>query len=280
MSYDPEGVRRFFDAYGDEEWQRLEDSLPGRIKYAVHRHILDRYLEPGLEVLDLGCGPGRFARHMAEAGANLTLVDISDKQLEMARATVLEAGLGERVRRFERLDALSLAALDDSAYDLVVCYGSVLSYTRERHGEALGELARVARAGGVVLVSVTALYGTLRLIGPLDAASSIERPEDHLDWRGVMAGDGVVLTKIGSSEFHQPMALFTSRGLTAALESAGLALIELATSNPLVPMHAAIPGVSGNPAAAKTLENLEIALCRCPGLIEAGEHLIAVARKA
>jgi ubiquinone/menaquinone biosynthesis C-methylase UbiE len=61
VSYDPDGLRAFFNSYAEMEWERLEASLQGRIKYSVHRHILDKYLKPGLEVLDVGCGPGRFA---------------------------------------------------------------------------------------------------------------------------------------------------------------------------------------------------------------------------
>lgn len=279
MNYDAKGLRRFFDAYGTEEWRRLEDSLPGRIKYAVHRHVLDRYIAPGLEVLDLGCGPGRYARHMAAAGAHLTLADISETQLSLAKQTLSEAGLADRVRSFERLDALSLSGLQDGVFDIVVCYGSVLSYLCERHSDGLRELIRVVRSGGLLLVSVTSLQGTLRLIGTLDAAAFIEQAEDHLDWQGVMAGADIVLTKVGSTEFHQPMALFTAKGLTAALEQAGLAVLELATSNPLTPVHSALPRLSDSPAAAERLEALEVALCRSPGLIDAGDHLIAAARK-
>ena len=36
---------------------------------------------------------------------------------------------------------------------------------------------------------------------------------------------------------------------------------------------------AANSKAAERLEQFEIALCRSPGLIEAGEHLIAAARK-
>jgi len=279
VSYDPDALRRFFDGYAGKEWDRLADSLQGRIKFSVHRHILDKYLKPGIEVLDVGCGPGRFALHMAAAGASLTLVDISDVQIGLARKHLAEAGLADSLRGCHRLDALAMSPLADGAYDLVVCYGSVLSYTRERHGETLRELIRVTKPGGTILVSVTALYGTMRLIGSFDAVEFAKSPEDHLDWQGLLGGAGVVFTKPGSPEFHQPMALFTAAGLVAALTEAGLTLQDLATSNPLVPEGALMQRVAEDPAAAQTLEALEIALCRCPGLLDAGEHLIAAAQK-
>ena len=40
MLYDPLSVKSFFDHYGTREWERLERTLQGRIRYAIHRHFL------------------------------------------------------------------------------------------------------------------------------------------------------------------------------------------------------------------------------------------------
>ena len=58
MTYDPDTLSGFFDQYGQREWDRLETTLPGRLKYAIHKHILDRYLRGCPRVLDVGCGAG------------------------------------------------------------------------------------------------------------------------------------------------------------------------------------------------------------------------------
>ena len=107
----------------------------------------------------------------------------------------------------------------------------------------------------------------MRLLGPLDAVEDIEHPEHHFNWDGLIGGSDEVLTVIGSPEFHQPLALFTSSGLQAALEQADLQVLEMATSNPLVPIVTPLPKISANAAASDNVEALEFSLCQHPGLI-------------
>ena len=278
-TYDPQSVRRYFDAFGEREWQRLEATFQGRSNYAVHRHLLEQHVQPGARVLDVGSGPGRFAIDLATFGARVTLVDISDVQLDLARQRLAERQLLDCVERFQHGDVLDLSAFGDSAFDVVVCFGGVLSYTREQYAAAIHELARVVRPGGVVLVSVMSLYGAMRLLGPLDAAQVVESIDQHLDWEQVLAGADIVFTRAGSKEFHQPIALFTSRGLSAALGDEGLSVEQIASANPLFTQYMKVPQIEASTAASDRLMALEVAVCQNPGLIDAGGHLIAVARR-
>jgi len=279
MLYDSERVRDFYDHYGTREWERLEKTLQGRIKYAIHRRFLDETVLEGVRVLDAGCGPGRFALDLARRGARLTLADISQTQLDLARVHLESAGLLESVEAFHCLDIVDMQELETESFDVVVCYGAAVSYTYDRYETALRELARVLRPGGRLLISVVSLYGTLRLVGPYDALAFIEKPDEHLDWQAVLSGAGVVFSRPGSSEFHQPMVLFSSFGLQSALEHAGLRVVEMAAANPLVPEATQIPRIEESAQAAAALTSLEAAICNQPGLIDTGEHLIAVAEK-
>ena len=215
----------------------------------------------GARVLDAGCGPGRFALDLARRGARLTLVDLSPVQLEQARQHISEAGLLERVQAFHCLDIVNLEVLPDASFEVVVCYGAVLSYTVDRYPTALQELARVLLPGGRLLISVNSLYGTLRLLGAYDAQSFLEPPEAHLDWQAVLSGAAVIFTRPGSPEFHQPLVLFTSAGLRQALERAGLQELEMAAANPLVSEAAPIPRITDSAQASAELTRLELALC-------------------
>ncbi len=279
MLYNPQGVRSFFDNAGMQEWERLERTLQGRIMYQIHKHFLDKYVPEGACVLDAGCGPGRFSLDLARRNARLTLVDLSQTQLDLARQHLKEAGLLERVQAFHCLDLIDIHELDDASFDVVVCYGAVLSYTYDQYETALQELARLIRPGGYLLISVCSLYGIIRLVGPGDPHLLLEAPDPHLDWNAILAGKEVVLTQPGSPEFHQPLALFASTGLKRVLEQEGLQVVEMAAANPVVSGPTQIPRITGSEQASAALAALEIALCSKPGLIDGGEHLLAVAVK-
>ncbi|MFC6582989.1 class I SAM-dependent methyltransferase [Sulfitobacter aestuariivivens] len=61
----------------------------------------------GAQVLDVGCGPGNYARLMADAGLKVTAIDGS---AEMARRADLLPGVSARHGYFEDIDA-------ENAYD-------------------------------------------------------------------------------------------------------------------------------------------------------------------
>jgi SAM-dependent methyltransferase len=279
MLYDPQGVRAFYDHIGTREWERLEQTLQGRIKCSIHRHFLEKYVPERARVLDAGCGPGRFALDLARRGASLTLADISQVQLDQARQRFETAGLFERVQAFHCLDIVDMHELRDASFDVVVCYGAALSYTCDQYQAALDELARVTCPGGRLLISVNSLYGNLHLLGHYDDCSFLEAPNAHVDWEAVLSGRGVIYTRPGSPEFHQPLVFFTSEGLRQTLVQAGLRVIEMAAANPVVSERVQLTHITASAQASAALTELEVAICNKPGLVDTGEHLLAVANK-
>src|SRR3954454_4860660 len=98
-------------------------------------------LEPGMRVLDVGCGTGVFLRMCADRGAIVSGLDAASGLLELARARVPEAEL--------RLDDLQALPYDDDAFDVVTGFMSfffaedmVAALARGGAGRATG------RAGG------------------------------------------------------------------------------------------------------------------------------------
>ena len=77
-------------------------------------------LQPGDRVLDVGCGPGRHAIALAEAGMAVTGIDVSAGFLEVARQAAEERGV--KVSFFQQ-DARSMPFADEFDGVMSICQG-------------------------------------------------------------------------------------------------------------------------------------------------------------
>jgi len=96
-------------------------------------------------VCDLGCGPGQIARFLAARGLDVVGVDLSPGMVEQAKQ--LSPGLEFRVG-----DMLALDRPDGSLAGIAAFY-SIIHVPRARVVDALGEMRRVLRPGGLLLLA-------------------------------------------------------------------------------------------------------------------------------
>lgn len=107
-----------------------------------------RDLPPGAPVLDLGCGAGIPATlWLTEQGFDVTGVDVSKKQLDLARrlvpsATFLEADMTD-------LD------FGPESFGAVVAFHSIIHVPREEHPALLERIHDWLRPGGLFLATLT-----------------------------------------------------------------------------------------------------------------------------
>ncbi len=275
--YDPDTLRRYYDDYGDREWDRLESDLRHQISYAIHRRFLLEHARPGIRALDVGCGPGRFALDLLQVGARVTLADLSPVQLESARARIDASGLASGLDGAHLADVCALPDFP-APFDLVAAYGGVLSYTCEAHPQAIDQLLRATAPGGVILVSVMPIGGTMRLIPPLDAVGFLEGWDQHMQWDLAARHPGYVLTVPGSPEWHQPLALFSAAYLREQFEARGCEVLTVAAASPICTLFPT-PQIEASAEASDRLMQLELALCETPELAESGTHMILVVHR-
>ena len=276
--YDAGYVRLFYDAYGRREWERLEGSVAGRLKAIVHADFVQRYVRRGELVLDAGCGPGRFTVTAAKLGAVVTALDLSEGQLELAKATVGEAGVADAVDAFLAADIADFSMLADGHFDVVICYGGALSYVCKRRHAAAAELVRVVRPGGILLVSVMSRLGTMATLVRRPQMYVLEDPEGWYVWQVAEHGDLPGFPAPGMDLEHPAMHMYTSDELRVLLP--GCDVVDLAGSNVTTSGESSAPDeILENPAAWATAVELERSLNRRPGLVDSGTHLIMVARK-
>lgn len=100
----------------------------------------------GRTVLDVGCGSGLLAEHLASAGANVIGLDGSDAMLQLARARL---GAKGQLRLHDLHEPLTWLA--NGSIDIVVA-SLVMHYIKDWR-PALGEFRRVLRPGGRLVMS-------------------------------------------------------------------------------------------------------------------------------
>src|SRR5262249_52295730 len=125
-----------------EDYARHRPGMPESFYDRLERHIrLD-----GAAALDLGTGPGHTALALAKRGASVTGIDISPAQIESARRAARRLDLDARATFLNR--PAERSGLDDSSLDLVIATQCWVWFD---HDAALREVARVLRAGGLLV---------------------------------------------------------------------------------------------------------------------------------
>ena len=101
----------------------------------------------GKRVLDVGCAAGHLSSKLADAGAHVVGVDVSQGMVDCARRTH-----GDRIR-FERADLREpLSFVETDSIDTITA-ALVLHYLAD-WGPTLAEFRRVLRGGGLLIMSV------------------------------------------------------------------------------------------------------------------------------
>ena len=105
-------------------------------------------LEPGMRMLDIGCGWGSLAIHAArEHGASVWGITLSEPQAELAGDRAREAGVADRVE----VRVMDYRDLRAESFDAVASIGMVEHVGEARIDQYAAQIARVLEPGGRVL---------------------------------------------------------------------------------------------------------------------------------
>lgn len=150
-----ETVRKFYTEYGVKEWRRLVRDPYHRLEFDTTMHFLRKHLPKKGLVLDAGGGPGRYTIELAKSGYDVVLLDLTPKQLEIARRMIRKEGVQSRVKQVVEGSIGDLSMFDDNTFDAVICLGALSHLVRKREREkAVNELIRVAKKNAPIFVSV------------------------------------------------------------------------------------------------------------------------------
>lgn len=266
--YRPSEVIKFYSTIGDLEWQRLGGSAYDRLVFELLAGVLRPHLDKGKRVLDAGCGAGLFSVLAAQAGASVSIIDLCPAQVNRAVKAIDQRGLGDRVETALTGDLLDLSAFPNDVFDTSICLG-VLNYLGGFASKGLRELIRVTRDDGVIIVSVLSRYGALRFSlanEQIDIALLLQCAESLR----VSGGEQPLNSLLPATH------LFSSTDFTAVLKHAGIDSFNL-LSIPAIAggLRERIECASKDSNTWERLLRLETEASRIPGMVDAGEQLVA-----
>jgi ubiquinone/menaquinone biosynthesis C-methylase UbiE len=149
-------VAAFFDAHA-LEWKTIYER-PGLYE-KIHQQrrtkalrLIDGLALPaGSRVLEAGCGAGSVAVALAVRGHFVHATDVVPAMVSLTRRLAVEAKVEDRIRT-SVADIRNLN-VPDNTFDLVVALG-VLPWIQPPVDPAVGEIARVLKPGGHVIVNI------------------------------------------------------------------------------------------------------------------------------
>jgi cyclopropane fatty-acyl-phospholipid synthase-like methyltransferase len=121
----------------------------GRDQFKNEKYLqkLTDLLVPNSTVLDVGCGSGKpVASFLVSAGHKVIGLDISEKQIELAKQNVPSASFKVR--------DMSALKQGEFAVDAIVSFYAIFHIPREEHTELLKKFNSFLTSGGLLLITM------------------------------------------------------------------------------------------------------------------------------
>jgi len=134
-------AERWWDKNG--EFKTLHDVNPLRISF------IQQFINPqDQRMVDVGCGGGILTEGLANKGADITGIDLSQELLDVADLHSLESGANAK---YKKISAEALAEAEPASFDHIVCM-EMLEHVPEP-GSVIAACAAMVKPGGYVFFS-------------------------------------------------------------------------------------------------------------------------------
>jgi ubiquinone/menaquinone biosynthesis C-methylase UbiE len=239
-----------WDLWYELSWSPMKSHLPHDLRAPI---------------VDLGCGTGKYGLKIAKSGFPVTLSDLSNQMLQVARQKASTMGLDDRVS-FLKADVMDLSELPREHFALAIAQGDVLSFAAHP-AKAIKEIKKILRPNGVLIAS---LDQTLAAIDHYAEKNDLDNLE-----RLVKNGEMEWLAHDVNERF--PVHTFTPEKLRDLFETGGFEVIDL-FGKTVLPLKKLEP-MFENPDEVERIMTIEKRLCRIPSAMGRASHLQITVKK-
>ena len=122
----------------------------GMVEYVTTMKYIEKYLKPGMRIMEIGAATGRYSHALAQRGYQVDAVELVGHNIEIFKQNTVP---GEPVT-ITQGNAMDLSAFESDTYDITLLLGPMYHlYTTEDKLKALSEAIRVTKKGGVVFAA-------------------------------------------------------------------------------------------------------------------------------
>ena len=142
-------------SYLDTYYQHYDEdnrlrSKQGMVEFLTTMHYIERYLKPGMKIIEIGAGTGRYSHALANMGYTVDAVELIEHNIEIFQSHITE---NEPIT-VRQGNALDLSDFADETYDITLLLGPMYHlYTKEDQTKALSEAIRVTKQGGIIFAA-------------------------------------------------------------------------------------------------------------------------------
>ena len=155
MSNRIEIVRSFYDDIDEDS--RLNKTRHGQLEHATTMNYIHRYAMPGVKILEIGAGTGRYSIALAKEGYKVAAVELVESNLEVLRKN--SSGM-ENIVSYQG-DALNLDMFEDNQFDVTLLFPMYHLYEKEDVHRAIEEAIRVTKKDGIILTAFLSIYAIM-----------------------------------------------------------------------------------------------------------------------
>lgn len=142
-----EALANYYGAYNEDA--RLT-SQHGMVEFLTTTHYIEKYLKPGMRILEIGAGTGRYSHYFAQNGYEVDAIELMACNIEVFKANTKD---NEKIS-IQQGDAVNLKGVDSEKYDITLLLGPMYHlYNEEDRSSAISEALRVTQKGGIVFAA-------------------------------------------------------------------------------------------------------------------------------
>jgi ubiquinone/menaquinone biosynthesis C-methylase UbiE len=140
-------LSNYYGGY-DEEGRLL--SKHGQVEYLTTMRYIEKYLKPGMRILEIGAATGRYSHALARMGYEVDAVELVQHNIDLFKEKTLP---GERVT-IRQGNAKDLSFFADGSYDITLLLGPMYHlFTIDEQKQALSEALRVTKKDGILFAA-------------------------------------------------------------------------------------------------------------------------------